>query len=226
MRSSRAAFAVWLVLLVHAPMAAGQLRRSEAPGETRAVLDAEKAWLGADAFWPLAKAGDPATRRYALRALGRLEDPANVPGLLALGRSRDALTPAVADAIVQSLYGFDPAKDPNLISTVSTWFLAIADTERRGSAALVSLPLGRIKYATDGQFRAAEGRLLETQEKYEFAARTEPEFGWYQEAQAALESLFRLNPQFGPPTEAALVRLRSAVRATHAPTCQRWHSAH
>src|SRR4051812_17435517 len=103
------AFAALLVILPAPrlpPAAAGQ-QQVDVVGEPFVVLEAEKAWLGADAFWPLARAGDPLTRRYALRAIGRLEDPANVPALLEIGRPRDmVIVPAVADAIVQSLYGF------------------------------------------------------------------------------------------------------------------------
>ena len=90
-------------------------------GEPLAVLNAEKAWLGAEAFWPLARLNDPIVQRYAIRALGRLEDPANVPPLIALAETR---TPSdspsailtrrafVADAVAQSLYRFDPDARP------------------------------------------------------------------------------------------------------------------
>src|SRR3954454_8296820 len=48
---------------------------TDAGGVPSAVLNAEQRWAGAEALLPLAASKDPATARYALRALGRLEDP-------------------------------------------------------------------------------------------------------------------------------------------------------
>jgi hypothetical protein len=77
--------------------------RQTSPDVPAAVVDAERSWAGADALWPLAKSGDAAAARYAVRAIGRLEDPGNVPGLLALGRQPVPGPAAVAPAVAQSL---------------------------------------------------------------------------------------------------------------------------
>ncbi len=182
-------------------------------GEPLAVLNAEKAWLGADAFWPLARGTDPTTQHYAIRALGRLEDPANVPPLLALAETRTsfdstatilARRASVAGAIGQSLYQFDPKRDPQLIATVAAWFLAIGDPDAPGGDRPVVGPAGSITYGTEDQFHAAERQLLRTYEKLEPVKSTE---GSAHQAIDTLESLVRLNPKF-PLEEATLARLR------------------
>jgi cyclophilin family peptidyl-prolyl cis-trans isomerase/HEAT repeat protein len=184
-------------------------------GEPVAVLNAEKAWLGADAFWPLARTNDPTIQRYAIRALGRLEDPANVPALLALAETRTPLdTPStisarrtsVADAVAQSLYLFDPNRDPKLIADVAAWFLVIGDPDAPNDP--VVSPLGSIVYGTEEQFHAAERRLLRTRERLEPNPRTEV---FAHQAVAALESLVRLHPRY-PLEEATLTRLREIAR--------------
>jgi len=49
------------------------------------VLQAERAWAGADLLLPLiADSSDPGVASAAIRAVGRLEDPHVVPTLLAL----------------------------------------------------------------------------------------------------------------------------------------------
>ncbi len=184
-------------------------------GEPLAVLNAEKAWLGADAFWPLARLNDPTLQRYAIRALGRLEDPANVPSLIALAETRTAVdTPvriaarraSVADAVAQSLHLFDADRDQKLIADVAAWFLAIGDPD--APAGPVVPPLGRIAYGTEDQFHAAERRLLRTRERLEPNPRTEK---FAHQAVAALESLVRLNPRF-PLEQATITRLREIAR--------------
>jgi cyclophilin family peptidyl-prolyl cis-trans isomerase/HEAT repeat protein len=184
-------------------------------GEPLAVLNAEKAWLGAEAFWPLARLNDRTMQRYAIRALGRLEDPVNVPQLIALAETR---TPSdspstiltrrafVADAVAQSLYRFDPSRDPKLVADVAAWFLAIGDPDAPTDP--VVLPLGSIAYGTEDQFHAAERRLLRIRERLEPNPRTE---GLAHQAVATLESLVRLNPRF-PLEEATLTRLREIAK--------------
>jgi hypothetical protein len=118
-------------------------------GEPLVVLNAEKAWLGADAFWPLARTDQPVIQRYAVRALGRLEDPANVAALVTLAETRlPSDTPGVvherrtvaADAVAQSLYGFDPQRDPKLIADVADWFLSLADLDPPSSLRSAASP--------------------------------------------------------------------------------------
>lgn len=182
-------------------------------GEPIAVLDAEKAWLGADAFWPLARAGDRITQRYAIRAIGRLEDPAQVPALLALGQPPAAPRAAIADAVVQSLYKFDPVRDPGLIAAVSKWFLTISDPDL--PIAPIPLPLGQIRYATEDQFHAAERRLRAILNKFESTGPPSAAPAWYQDAAMSLEMLVRTNPQFTALDDATLERLPGMVRGTH-----------
>jgi cyclophilin family peptidyl-prolyl cis-trans isomerase len=199
------------------PPALAADQQIRAVGEPYAVLDAEKAWLGADAFWPLAKGGDVLTRRYAIRAIGRLEDPTQVPALLALGKQdprAEIYTGVIADAIVQSLYEFDPSRDPELVAQVSAWFLHVALIEEPKPPRPLPLPLGRITYATDAQFHAAERKLMRILEKFESVSVKSQEARYYVEAAIALESLLRLNPRFGPPDEATMTRLPRMVRGT------------
>src|SRR3954452_1160747 len=128
-----------LTLALQLPQVVGQSlsvqKQVDLYGEPLIVLNAEKAWLRGGAFWPLAKSGDPLTQRYAIRAIGRLEDPANVPALLALGKAphNPFLTAPIGEAIVQSLYRYDPERDPDLISAVHGWFLEIALVEQPGA---------------------------------------------------------------------------------------------
>ena len=182
-------------------------------GEPLAVLDAEKAWLGADAFWPLARAGDPITQRYALRAIGRLEDPAQVPALLVLGQPPTGPRAAIAAAIVQSLYKFDPVRDPDLIAAVSKWFLTISDPDL--PPAPIPLPLGQVRYATEDQFHTAERRLRAILNKFESTGPPSPAPAWYEDAAVSLEMLVRTNPQFTTLEDATLERLPGMVRRTH-----------
>jgi len=187
-------------------------------GEPLVVLNAEKAWLGADAFWPLAKGGDPMIRRYAIRALGRLEDPRNVPALLVMGRNRDpvstGLLGTIADAIAQSLHGFDPARDPELMTDVTAWFLDIAYSPEPSAPPPIPRPLGQIVFGTEEQFHAAERKLMKILERFESFQPPTKESGWYIQAAQALCSMLERNPRFGPADEATVLRLRQMVRAT------------
>jgi cyclophilin family peptidyl-prolyl cis-trans isomerase len=188
-------------------------------GEPLVVLNAEKAWLGADAFWPLAKAGDAMTRRYAIRALGRLEDPRNVPALLVMGRNRAPasvfLMATIGDAIAQSLHGFDPTRDPDLIADVTAWFLDIAYSPEPNAPPPVPRPLGQVVFGTEEQFHAAERKLMKILERFESFPPDSQEAGWYVQAGLALSSMLLRNPRFGPADEATVLRLRKMVRETY-----------
>jgi cyclophilin family peptidyl-prolyl cis-trans isomerase/HEAT repeat protein len=188
-------------------------------GEPLVVLNAEKAWLGADAFWPLAKAGDPTIRLYAIRALGRLEDPRNVPALLTMGRNRDPasifLMATIGDAITQSLHGFDPTRDPDLMADVTAWFLDIAYSPEPSAPPPVPRPLGQVVFGTEEQFHAAERKLMKILERFESFAPPSKESEWYKKAALALSSMLLRNPRFGPADEATVLRLRTMVRGLH-----------
>jgi cyclophilin family peptidyl-prolyl cis-trans isomerase len=184
-------------------------------GEPLVVLNAEKAWLGADAFWPLARADHPMIQRYAIRALGRLEDPANVAPLIALAETRTPFDTDssvhlrrgfVADAVAQSIYQFDPARDPRLIADVADWLLVIANLDPPGGQPPIVSPLGSITYASEEQFHAAERRLVLAYERLDATPRLE---GVAHQAVSAIESLVRLNPKFAQLEPPTLTRLRA-----------------
>jgi peptidyl-prolyl cis-trans isomerase B (cyclophilin B) len=127
------------------------------PGlEPAAVLNVERAWAGADMLMPLVSSRDPTIRRFALRAIGRLEDPHLVPNLLALAPGSSTPEPALAGAIAQSLHGFDPRADPALIAAVAALLRTAASADDPLVAASYLMPLGRIAYATPEQVHGAE----------------------------------------------------------------------
>ena len=171
--------------------------------EPLAVLNAEKGWAGADVLWPLATSGDGNLEYYAIRAIGRLEDPGNVRRLLLLQRHRDM--PAVA--IAQSLNGFDPSVDPDIIEAVSVWLRAntFIDTPKEKNVA--PGPIGSIRWGTAAQVHAAEEFLLRI---LAYAQYDKTKFGVYQGAVRSLESLARLNVRtasFDPETVTRLSRI-------------------
>ena len=131
------------------PVSLERLRQAAQPAgaEPIAVLQLEKEWAGAEPL--LRVANDPdrdkATRTAAILAIGRLEDPRNVP-LLALTGKIDA--GALASSIAQSFNGFDPAVDPGLVRTSTDWMFRLADvpvsnTDVLSVVTAVSGPLSR-----------------------------------------------------------------------------------
>lgn len=171
------------------------------------VLNAEKAWAGGDALWPLATSGDLPIAHFAIRAIGRLEDPANVRPLLALGQKPGIGPGAAAPAIVQSLNGFDPARDPELMAAVSTWLQAVTLIETPKLVNIMPGPIGSIRWRTAEQVHAAETTLLRV---LTWAASDKRKEGYYLGAVRSLESLARLNARstaFEPGTVTRLVRI-------------------
>src|SRR5262245_16785970 len=97
------------------------------PSKAEAVLAAEGAWAGADVLLPFLTSEDPAVRTAAIRALGRLEDPGLVPRILPLvGGSPNDPELAAVTAVAQSLKGFDPSTNTDLVSAVTARFLSLA----------------------------------------------------------------------------------------------------
>jgi cyclophilin family peptidyl-prolyl cis-trans isomerase len=178
--------------------------------EPPAVLNAEKAWAGADVLLPLVAARDRATQTAALRAIGRLEDPRLVPRLVTL--EGVPLGP-LADAVAQSLKGFNPATDPHIITQAHDWMRRIgsqpiAAARDLDRVAPVILPLGRVAYVTAEQVRATE-EILRT-----FADRTAspPELqSFYGLAIRSFESLARLNVKVTPLATDSVNRLAGVV---------------
>jgi cyclophilin family peptidyl-prolyl cis-trans isomerase/HEAT repeat protein len=172
------------------------------------VVDAERAWARADVLWRLASSDDAATRRSGVRAIGRLEDPANVPRLLALAPLHDAPSLELGWAISQSLNGFDPAKDPGLLSAVSTWLRAVTFLESSRPPFVMAAPIGRIHWATAEQVHAAEAALTRI---LEYAAHDKSKAAIYLAAVQSLESLGRLNTRVTPFDAATVSRLSRIV---------------
>ena len=144
--------------------------------EPLAVLNAERAWSNADAFWLLMEAAETEDarrtttklerdhlRRYAIRAIGRVEDPAQVRRLLAL--KDEPFTP-VAEAIAQSLHGFDPQNAPQLLADVVTALQTAVKglpgttrTDRMFRTANLSRAMSQIAYGSEPQLAAMESLL-------------------------------------------------------------------
>src|SRR5438874_7374460 len=135
--------------------------------EPDAVLSLEESWAGADALMPLTLSADPAIQRFALRAVGRLEDPHLVRQLLKLGQASAGARPALADAIAQSLKGFDPQSDPTLVASVYAWLRTLASVGDPSAAAPYLIPLGRIPAATPEQVHQVEAILRSVMERSE-----------------------------------------------------------
>jgi cyclophilin family peptidyl-prolyl cis-trans isomerase/HEAT repeat protein len=175
--------------------------------EPAVVLSAEKAWAGADILWPLAEAADPAVSLFAVRAIGRLEDAHNVRRLLAVAQRPGAGLEAQMKAVAQSLNGFDPAGDPELVEAVSKWLRGMTFMVTPTQMHVVPGPIGNIKWSTPEQVHAAEGTLLRvlTWAQYD---KTKGHF--YLDAVRSLESLARLNARdtpFDPDTITRLTRI-------------------
>ena len=175
--------------------------------EPTVVLNAEKTWASGDVLWPLAASGDPTIRQYAVRAIGRLENPGSVPRLLALGRQPGVAPREPAIAIAQSLTGFDPARDPALIASASEWLRAVAFINSPVSPLVNPEPLAAIQYANPEQVHAAEAVMLRI---LEWAAHDKFKGGYYLQAVGSLESLGRSNARvtaFDPDTVMRLSRI-------------------
>jgi len=170
------------------------------------VLNAERAWSGADVFWLLLdKVPDREGRtrrvanvgpleRYAIRAIGRTEDPAQARRILATGVVG---MPARLEAIAQSLYGFDPLNDPDLLSVIaqSTKLYiqgqpASRREERMIRTASVAAGMSHIAYADAGQVSELEALLTDALELSATSLQFEP---FYLPLVRALESLARVN---------------------------------
>jgi hypothetical protein len=122
------------------------------------VVNAEAQWAGADVLLPHATSQDTATARYAIRAVGRLEHPSLIPNLLTLV-DRRAVAAAAADAIAQTLEGFDTGRDPAMIAAVGARLRSLAAARDLRSAVGVTA-LGRIWYLAKEDVSLAEHVLL------------------------------------------------------------------
>lgn len=177
------------------------------------VLNAEKAWAGGEVLWPLAASEDLTVARYAIRAIGRLEDPANVPALLALGR-KSVIPPYVTgSAIAQSLNGFDPARDPGMIAAVLTWLQTVTLVDTDKVKIVNPEAIASIRWGTPEQVHAAEATLLRI---LTWAADDKTKARFYLGAVRSLESLARLNARVSTFEPDTVTRLAKIVAKTGA----------
>src|SRR5260221_6178176 len=204
-----------LLVFVQTPQAPPRPRpQPSAGGEPAQILIAEKAWASADVLMPLLASSDGTIRTYALRAVGRLEDPRLVPQLLALPLSPKGFSPgAVADAVAQSLKGFDPKTNPALIASVSEWMHATGMSFNKEISFQVVGAVGRIAWLTPEQVRNVEEVLLHV---IDLTAQDPLYLGVYRAAMRGLESLARLNVRVAPLDDKTLKVLGESVRAVSA----------
>ena len=120
------------------------------------VVAAERAWAGADVLWPLTQTADPATTAAALRALGRLEDPALVPRILPFVDAADsAVRSAASRAVAQSLQNASgPAGPTSLAPIVDALQRHASATDATGVASL-----GALTYTNADDVGRVEGIL-------------------------------------------------------------------
>jgi len=198
------------LLVLQASQRSAEPEKEPRGAEPLGVLNAERAWAGADALWPLIldDKGSSDVHQAALRAVGRLEDPAQVRQLM----SRAG--PAAADAIAQSLQGFDPTRDPELLSLVAQWMRVRAGgesaTTRMAAPAVAALApaMSRIAYATAAQVGDIELLLSELAGN----AASDPQLETaYVAAIQGLESLARVNTKLVAFDRKTIERLRNAV---------------
>lgn len=176
-------------------------------GEPEMVLEAESAWAGADVLWTMATSGDSMVRAYALRAIGRLEDPASARRIIGLPEQPGASFSFAAAAVAQSLNGFDPNRDPDLVASVSAWLRRVSFDRTTA----IPGPIGRVLYANAEQVHGAEQVLVAI---LNWAANDKLRAAEYLGAVASLESLARLNAKVTTFDAATLTRLARIVRNT------------
>lgn len=182
-------------------------------GEPTQVLNLEKQWAGADALMPLLASNDAATRTYALRAIGRLQEPGLVPRLIAFAAAERALRPQIAAAVAQSLVAFDPMSNPALIDSVFDWLLPLAADAGPDVAAAYFAPLARIAWTTPDQVHRAERVLADTMEKTAGFPTLE---GAYHGAVTGLELLGRVNAKTARFEDPTIARLAASLANTAA----------
>ncbi|HEY3885358.1 MAG TPA: peptidylprolyl isomerase, partial [Vicinamibacterales bacterium] len=179
------------------------------------MLQLEQRWAGADALMPLTTSEDPAVRQYALRAVGRLQDPALVPRLLSEADARSAPFADIAGAIARSFHGFDPQTNPALLAQAADWMYTQADVTDPARAASFLTPMSRIAYTTSEQVHRVEKLLVRVLEQTaNTTGRPMPDV--YAGATDAIERLGRGNAKTARFDESTVRLLAGMVAATHA----------
>ena len=197
------------------PVSLERLRQAAQPAgaEPIAVLQLEKEWAGAEPLLRVANDpdSDKATRTAAILAIGRLEDPRNVPLLAALTGKIDAGT--LASSIAQSFNGFDPAVDAGLVRTSTEWMFRLADVPVSNTDVLrvvtaVSGPLSRIAYPSADEVHRVE-RVLVNIAKFTAA---DPRLrGTYETNARHFDALMRKNQKTTAPEDETADYLRKMV---------------
>jgi peptidyl-prolyl cis-trans isomerase B (cyclophilin B) len=193
--------------------------------EPLAVLNAERAWSNADALWLLLNDKETPDRqrasnseeranirRYAVRAIGRVEDPSQVRRLLAL---KDVPSFAIFEAVAQSLYGFDPKNDPRLIAEVAAALGTAVKIppptrdESMAKAASLGKAMSHIAFATEEQVSGIESLFRDglsyslTSVKFE---------GFYRAIVRHFEALARVNSRLAHFDDDTIALLEKAAR--------------
>lgn len=179
-------------------------QQAETLGEPLLVLNAEKGWAASELLWPLLQMEDGYLQMYTLRALGRLEDPANARTLLALTLRPDISKFFLGRAIAQSLNGFDPSRDPDLIEDVATFLRRIVYLQDSSGLIIAPEPAGMVRYGTAEQVHAVEMEILRLLERTQDLRTRAVD---YLSAARALESLARLNARVTPLNPETIRRL-------------------
>lgn len=190
-------------------------------GEPVTVLNAEKGWAASELLWPLLQMEDGYVQMYTLRAIGRLEDPTNVRALIGLTLRPDFNKGALGRAIAQSLNGFDPSRDPELIEDVATFLRRIISLFTPNEVIIVPEPAGMVRYLTPEQVHAVEKAELGLLERSQNDPKKAADYGG---AARALESLARLNAgvtAFDPTTLRRLSRMATNTWANDGPSVRR-----
>jgi len=200
------------------PTSMSELRKAVQPigAEPIEILDAERAWAGADVLFPFATQTEtPNLRSAAVQAIGRLEDPRNIPQLLAL---KQAGSTGVGGAIAQSLKGFDPKVDPGLLDTATEWLFRagsqdVASDDAAYSVLSAAAALSRIQMANPEQVHKVEAMLIRVAN---FSASDPRRRGLHVGAARALESLTRVNTRVSSLNEETGPQIDLMVRNAHA----------
>ena len=186
-------------------------QQAETLGEPLLVLNAEKGWSASELLWPLLQMEDFYVQTYTLRALGRLEDPANARTLLALTIRPDISKLFVGRAIAQSLNGFDPSRDPDLIEDVARFLRRIVYLQNSNELIIAPEPAGMVRYGTPDQVHAVEIEILRLLERMQDLRTRASD---YLLAARALESLARVNARVTPLNPETIRRLSRMVAGT------------
>jgi len=179
------------------------------PPVPEAVVRAEASWVGKDALLPFLDSSPPSP--YAIRAIGRLEDPALVQKLLPLLNAASPVRDAAAAAIAQSLKGFDPQRDPGLVHTVAERLRGVASNADLRVASAALEPMGRIAYANVSDLNAAERALAAIVNRTATGASLAKTRA---SALRGMEWLFRLNAKLAPPQPETIEIVAAVVTGT------------